>query len=318
MSQSPLNGSASDVAIVHDVTAHEAIAIIDDAQRDKPVVLISRTKSEHPPVSMHRLCALAGPDVIILMLTDHKEALVLTHDRRWAVHSGALLVIGHRAKPGATRIILTGFAATGTLEEQLPDAINMARSAMMTSHNTEASDTRETFSAVKLEQLNISLQQKLNTAHATIRAMNKRAGGPLLVDPVFNDPEKQLRFDIQLAWLRATPPDERETWPLRNYTIGSDFIGSWDSITTLDRARVITVSTEIITRRAYEMHARRVHPHTDGPRGNPIIRNHDGAAAFRASLKDKSPSAPRLLFWELTDGSVELSRAALHDDMSMS
>lgn len=53
---------------------------------------------------------------------------------------------------------------------------------------------------------------------------------------------------------------------------------------------------------------------SDGGNAPQVTRN-DGAACWRVSLQVNSPSARRLQFWQLSDGSVELARVVLHGDV---
>ncbi len=130
--------------------------------------------------------------------------------------------------------------------------------------------------------------------------------------PVFDDPEKQLRHEIEQAWLTSGPETERGI--LRQFTVGPDLL---DDLTAhiIDRARTLRVVVDVLTRRAFTMPSREVHPfRTDESGGASAHTRDDGATAYRASIKVNSPGAPRLMWWELPDGTVELARAAHHDD----
>jgi hypothetical protein len=43
----------------------------------------------------------------------------------------------------------------------------------------------------------------------------------------------------------------------------------------------------------------------------------DGARAWRVSLQSNTPAARRLHYWVLPDGSIELAKVGVHDDMSI-
>ncbi|MDQ1249135.1 MAG: hypothetical protein QG597_3509 [Actinomycetota bacterium] len=132
---------------------------------------------------------------------------------------------------------------------------------------------------------------------------------------LFSNPEEQFRDEVQRTWLRTVPEADRGTWALRDYQVGPDFLDSLDLPNT-SRAKIVEVAVDVLTRRAYEMPSRSVHAHGDGgPAGtNAQIRRGDGATGYRANIRSNTPQAPRLLWWELTDGSVELVLAARHDD----
>lgn len=48
---------------------------------------------------------------------------------------------------------------------------------------------------------------------------------------------------------------------------------------------------------------------------DPFVSRADGANCWRVSLQIKTPSARRLHFWQLNDGSIELASVRLHDDV---
>lgn len=54
----------------------------------------------------------------------------------------------------------------------------------------------------------------------------------------------------------------------------------------------------------------------NGP-GSPQLSRTDSAMAWRATLAQRTSQAARLLWWELPDGTVELGKAALHDDTTL-
>lgn len=131
--------------------------------------------------------------------------------------------------------------------------------------------------------------------------------------PVSEDPQRQLMHEIDLAHLHSGPESDRGT--LRTYSLGPDFLTDLDS-DIIDRARTLRVVVDVLTRAAFTMPAREVHPLRSSDAGNAsAVTREDGATAYRASIRVKTPGAPRLMWWELTDGSVELARAAHHDDL---
>ena len=133
--------------------------------------------------------------------------------------------------------------------------------------------------------------------------------------PVFSDPQQQLRDEVERTWLRLTPEVERREYPLREYAIGAAFIDSLD-LPQAPRAKIIEVVVEVLTRRALNKPSRAVHAHGNGRSAGTsgqMVRA-DGARAYRCYIRTHTPQAPRLLWWELTDGTAELALAARHDD----
>lgn len=129
--------------------------------------------------------------------------------------------------------------------------------------------------------------------------------------PVYADPERQLRHEINLAWLGHLPEEQREQWPLRQYVIGPNLLPL--DIDLAGHDRILAVIVDVLTRRAYTLPTRAVHPHLERRGGRPVVRS-DGAAAYRASVKSRAHGAARLLWWELVDGRVELAQVGHHDD----
>ncbi len=60
-----------------------------------------------------------------------------------------------------------------------------------------------------------------------------------------------------------------------------------------------------------------VHPLRTSDAGDASPRTRDdGAMLFRLYLQTKTPSARRLHYWQLRDGTIELANVRTHDDMS--
>lgn len=127
---------------------------------------------------------------------------------------------------------------------------------------------------------------------------------------VYTDPVRQLRYEIEQTWLHHLPECDRDGWPLRRYTFGPGFV---ESVTTplVSRQRIIDVIVDVLTRRVYSVPARSAHPHH---RGTATIKRADGATAYRAYVRHGTPGAPRILWWECVDSSVELAWIGHHDD----
>lgn len=165
----------------------------------------------------------------------------------------------------------------------------------------------------------LSLKSQISALKSENRSLDQRLAGTLaLLHPiVHSDEEEQLRFEIGHHYLVSNPETERKTYPIRAYTIGADFLDSLTELGNLaTRERVVAVVCDVLTRRAYEMPSRYVHPHARAG-GPTLVREHDSATAFRCAVKTESPGAARLLWWELVDGTVELGRVAHHDDYSL-
>ncbi|MER0476876.1 hypothetical protein ABR737_00650 [Streptomyces sp. Edi2] len=152
------------------------------------------------------------------------------------------------------------------------------------------------------------LQRELKGAHD---------GDPsfLLPPTIYGDSEKQFRYEIEQVWLWRYTENERQDWPLRPYRFGPDWLASFDGKLPAHRRDVIDIVTDVLTGRAAELAGRQVRPHkTRASRGAPQLVRGDGATAWRCNIKNNSPAAPRMTWWKLTDGTIELGRVSLHDD----
>ncbi len=126
------------------------------------------------------------------------------------------------------------------------------------------------------------------------------------------DPVDRLRLDIQRQWAHRFPEGDR---PMLEWTVGPHFFRTWNEIEGISRSKVIDVLVEVLTGLDTELPSRELHQLRSGDSGNaPALARPDGATAWRVSLQVKTPSARRLHYWRLPDGSIEFSSVRLHDD----
>lgn len=142
------------------------------------------------------------------------------------------------------------------------------------------------------------------------RAYRDRVEGSAL----FRDPEEQLRYEIGQTWLRRTPEPERPEWPLHTCQLGLGFIDSLDDLEGIGRDKVLDVLVDVLTDRAKDIPGRELHPLRESE-SSPVQRSRaDGARGWRCAMQVSTPSARRLHFWRLADGSIELDRVGTHDE----
>ncbi|WP_243228785.1 hypothetical protein [Microbacterium sp. CIAB417] len=124
-----------------------------------------------------------------------------------------------------------------------------------------------------------------------------------------------IRFEIERTWGNRTSPGERERWPLREYTLGSDFIASLEALDEGQLSKAIRTCVDAITGRDREIPARDLHRLRTGEGGgDPYVVREDGARCMRSSVEQNVAGARRLHYWELAGGAVELGRIVHHDD----
>jgi hypothetical protein len=148
--------------------------------------------------------------------------------------------------------------------------------------------------------------RSLKDQHEAYRA--RQAG-----EHLFGDPEQQLRYEVEQAWLRRLPEPERDRWPVTPYRLGPDFLASLESLEGITRDKVVDVLVEVLTDRAKEINGRELHPLRVSEASQEQRVREDGARAWRCALQIHTPSARRLHFWRLVDGSIELDRVGTHD-----
>ncbi|MBD8079944.1 hypothetical protein [Cellulosimicrobium arenosum] len=131
----------------------------------------------------------------------------------------------------------------------------------------------------------------------------------------FADPVDQLRHDVYLAWARLVPAGEKADRPLGAYEVGPRFVESL-GLEGVSRRKVVEALVHVLTGRASEINGYQLHRlRTSTSGAAPAATRDDGAVCWRLSVQVNTASARRLHFWRLADGSVELSRVVLHDDM---
>lgn len=164
------------------------------------------------------------------------------------------------------------------------------------------------------------LRRQLQESRGETRAARDRSlslEARLTGSGAHEDPEQQLRHEVQVAWQRYQPDDRRQ-WPLRGFLLGPEFLVTVASLHGIERSKIVDVCTDVVTGRAAQMASREVHPLRTAEGGDAPQRvRADGAMAWRASLQHNTPSARRLHYWQLRDGRVELARVGVHDDMTI-
>ena len=162
------------------------------------------------------------------------------------------------------------------------------------------------------ERENEELRAKLRKALREAKASAK-----LDVPIVFDDPEEQLRFEVQLAWLEAIPNSQRGSeLSLSDYLVGDDFIDSVNRLVRsggIKRSRIVEVIAKVLCGQARTGGSITPKPWTNGA-GGPQLTRLDGATAWRARLQVNTSSARRLKYWTLPNGAYELDNVTVHDE----
>lgn len=135
---------------------------------------------------------------------------------------------------------------------------------------------------------------------------------------IFDDPEEQFRWQIQAEWSSWQEAD-RQQYPLRDYCLGPNWLDSVATLQGISHDRIVEVTVQVVTGRAWTINAREAHQLRTGEGGDnpPVVRPKDQATAWRCYLQTKTPAARRLMWWQLPDGGVELGRVTTHDDYGL-
>lgn len=318
---------------VHRITAdhiEDLLRRIFDPNRTIPLILISTSPSsgDRPLISPDALASTLAGTAGIAVFRDQDAAWAFSKRAPQAINTygGAVRVL----RPGATPddphsrhplITIDPYR----IDQAVQQIADHARGG--SSQTTQEAADRALADADALARENADLRVKLETAKqsakkvaeekrqlaARLRRVKDGAGDappPL----VYSDPARQAAYEIEQVWLCAYSEADRDARPLRPHAIGSEWPESVDRI-NLPRRLVLETAVDVLTGRAVENSARRVRPHHTGPvSGAPQLVRDDGATAWRCNVKTNSPGAPRLMWWVLRDGTIELGRIAGHDD----
>lgn len=200
--------------------------------------------------------------------------------------------------------------------------------SQVTGLKKENKDLQEKFYAAQRAQIQLSnmlgtaekriehLEQSLRTTKTNLRKQSSsKAVAPNTPKPRFADSEEGFRYLVLTQWATRTLPDEQSDRKLGDYSFGPSFFESLEKLEGISIEKVADVVFEIVTGLAPKIPGREVHQLRGDAGGDTAARSRsDGATAWRASLQVKTPSARRIHYWILSDGSFELSRVGTHDE----
>lgn len=185
---------------------------------------------------------------------------------------------------------------------------------------TEVFEAREQYKSKYL----LAREQLKETKAKLKLAQSGQPTGPLYSvnrSRFFSNPagaNEWVLHEIQLAWIERLGPRERLSYPLpKNFSLGPQFSESIEELDNGQKNKAFKAVVDVLTSYATELDARNIHPlrEGEGASAKDVIRS-DGAICLRAYIEHKTASARRLHYWQKRDGSIELSRVVLHDDMN--
>lgn len=240
--------------------------------------------------------------------------------REDGAHRHELMLTHPGDDPDLTRHRITALLRTrGFLPEEpppiapwnrTPDAA--ATTDDLTGLRQDLQTARDRLTALTAE--NTDLRKTVRSLTDQTKDLSQRLHGT----GVYADPDRQLRYEIAHAWLTTYPEADRDQHPLATYTFGPDFLDSLDALDGVDRHLVVAACVDVLTRRAWDINGRQARQmRSSAAPGSDYLTRADGAAAWRCNIQNATASARRLMWWEIPDGTIELAKAALHDDVTI-
>jgi len=316
------------------VGAADAAALaarIWDPGRVRPLVILSPVPGRRPRLLLdpHRLAGLLGDDADLVVLADHDatQALCAMLPGRLRFGTGSVRIFFPDADRGDhPRRHPWIFVEPSDPERAQQVIVGFLRQEPVTVWSS--CDGRPTAVPDPLAEVEHDLAEaraRISALAADRKRLQReltelRQGGICRYTPpiIYADPAVQFRYEIEQHWLSTLPEKERAAHPLAEYLLGPDFLDSLAALQVVRREAVLTAVVDVLTGQVSVKNGRRTHRQRVGRGGGtaPLVRA-DGAAAWRCDIRNSTPAAPRLLWWVLPDGRIELAKAAVHDDHAM-
>lgn len=184
-------------------------------------------------------------------------------------------------------------AMTRTLEEQL---------------GGPSSETqRERSRADTAEELLAEAERRIGRLEAQLAER-----GPSLVLPVvYDDPEAQLRWEVETRWLMSMPEQQRRAFTLPPWTAGPGFLAGLEH-PVVPRRKTIAVMLAVLRGRVWDEYT--THQFLESKAGKPRL-SPTGTAVWRTYVKAETPQAPRLTWWQNPDTSCHFEHVGTHDEL---
>lgn len=322
-----------EVRIITERNAVDLVASLDDPGRDTPVVLISNRSNGGPVASPEEIAERLHDDVPVWWFEGAQAQWAVSNLQggKYSTYGGAIRTVVRGGRSDVVVVTMHDEDADRT-PARVQQAVMSARAILKPPTSSQDSERGRDDDQERLAMLEKTVKQgaaenrRLTQIVEQLQDVNRETKKRVLEveqrldsldtapEALFTNPVEQFRHEVQQAWLAQVDPQERDQWPLRKYTLGPDFLDNVDDNGSplASRPRVVAAVVDVLTRRAYELPGRNVHPQTQGGTGPPMVRD-GGAMAYRAYIST-GPSGPRLVWWELPDGAAELARVAQHDD----
>lgn len=243
-------------------------------------------------------------------------------------HTARPLQSGKALVQSLTQAVAARDAKIRELERQLRSAGTPSAEAERLRGDLQRLELTKDELAVKLssaETARVRLAEQLRATQKQLRGARRSASSADAPSRAsrrasWPDDESWLRHEVVSAWVERVPASDKRARPVPDpgiWTFGPEFAASLDKIDDRQFDKVLRRAVDIITTPPGTAHSWNEHALRNGAGGDdpPMVRA-DGARCMRAEVERNTPSARRLHYWRMPDGSVEFSRVVLHDDMA--
>ncbi|MFT3888274.1 MAG: hypothetical protein QM713_08955 [Arachnia sp.] len=170
----------------------------------------------------------------------------------------------------------------------------------------------------RITSLENDLSRSRQSLREATRKKRRQASRPVADAMAFATDSEQLDHEVYLEWATKIPAGEKAKRPLRAHQYGPRFFDSLKKIEGVSREKLVEVVMHVLTGLDAELASRELHQLRTGSGGDdPTRTRSDGSTAWRVSIQVNTPSARRLHYWRRPDGTVELARVCLHDDLEI-
>lgn len=136
-------------------------------------------------------------------------------------------------------------------------------------------------------------------------------------DPLHS--ERAFLAGVRTCYARMLDEDDRSRWPLQRMRVGRSFLDSVRRTEGIEVDKVVEVCAQVACGMAHTVPGRDVH--RLGSRGSDaIVRERDGAVAWRCALQVRTASARRLHWWQVSGGdgvTIEFASIGVHDEFDI-
>lgn len=322
---------------VADPAAVEALArLILDPAREVPVVaLTSRRREREPAIDPDEVLAIVGPGMVVHYVPDGPFTRRLEEllPRRMHVFGGAARIwwpgVGADADPRAHPLVQDRYGVYGSqavrelrehwaqgppAAERTVDDAELVLVREERDHLRERSERLAAEVRTLMEQLAETRRRAEDAERRAREAARAERQEPGHEEPQ-PDADADFRLQVLREWLSIHRGGERDERPLARYRLGPEFLTTAGGLSAEVRPRIPWVCALVLSGRAHELGGLEVHRLRTATGGDAPqrTRRRDGAKAWRAAVKQSTPGAPRIHWWALPDGTVELASADHHD-----